>query len=87
MVAAAGTGRAGWFTILDVGGALLVFRATDFPDVSPFEATQMISPNPNRHADDPGDDDTAAVIVARKQHRLESHSGRCPDVPIQLVQT
>ena len=40
------------FRIVDVDGTLLVIRTTDFPETSPFEASQGVAPDPTRHAAD-----------------------------------
>ncbi len=53
MVDARGSGRAGTFRIVDVGGGeLLVIRTTQFGDISPHEEDQGVAPDPGRHAAD-----------------------------------
>jgi hypothetical protein len=52
MVNAQGNPRPGQFKILDVDGQLLVIRTPAFTDTSPFEESQGVAPDPDRHAAD-----------------------------------
>lgn len=42
----------GTLRILDVGGELMVIRTMETTHVSPYEASQGVAPDPERHADD-----------------------------------
>ena len=44
--------HAAQFRIVDVDGTLLVIRTTDYPQPSPFELQQGVTPDPNLHAAD-----------------------------------
>jgi hypothetical protein len=44
--------RPAQFRILDVGGKLLGIRTTDYPEPSPFEIEQGVTPDPHRHVQD-----------------------------------
>jgi hypothetical protein len=52
MIGARGKARAGTFRIIDINGALLVIRTTDFPDTSPNELANGIPDDPTRHTAD-----------------------------------
>jgi hypothetical protein len=52
MVGAADARRAVTFRILEVGDGLLAIRTTEFGDPSPFEVSQGVAADPDRHAAD-----------------------------------
>lgn len=52
IVNATGTPHTDQLRIVDVNGALLVIRTTDFPETSPYEVEQGVAPDPTRHVAD-----------------------------------
>ncbi len=52
MAGVPGVPRAGTFRVIDVAGAVLVIRTTEFGDPSPHELDQGVKPDPLRHAVD-----------------------------------
>lgn len=55
MVGESGQPRTGSFRVVEVAGALIVIRSTEFSDASPHELTQGVTPDPSRHVVDLAD--------------------------------